>query len=85
MRTLLIQQMNAVFESVDVLLSPSQSDSVTGTNLTGHPAVVLPAGFAGGLPVAIMITGRLWDEATVLRAAAAFEAATDWHTKHPPL
>ena len=84
-RTLLLQRMNAVFESVDLFLSPSQSDSVTMTNLTGHPAVVLPAGFVDGLPVAIMLTGRLWEESTVLRAAAAFEAATDWHTKHPAL
>lgn len=82
-RTLLMQRMNALFESIDVFLSPSQSDSVTTTNLTGHPAAVLPAGFVEGLPVAIMLTGRLWEEATVLRAAAAFEAATDWHTKHP--
>jgi Asp-tRNA(Asn)/Glu-tRNA(Gln) amidotransferase A subunit family amidase len=85
LRTLLMQRMNALFESVDVFLSPSQSDSVTTTNLTGHPAVALPAGFVDGLPVAIMLTGRLWDEATVLRTAAAFEAATDWHTKHPRL
>jgi Asp-tRNA(Asn)/Glu-tRNA(Gln) amidotransferase A subunit family amidase len=83
--TLLTQRMNALLESVDLFLSPSQSDSVTMTNLTGHPAVVLPAGFVDRLPVAIMLTGRLWDEATVLRAAAAFESATDWHTKHPHL
>ena len=84
-RTLLMQQMNAIFESIDLFLSPSQSDSVTTTNLTGHPAVVLPAGFVDGLPVAIMLTGRLWEEATVLRAAAAFESVTDWHTKHARL
>jgi Asp-tRNA(Asn)/Glu-tRNA(Gln) amidotransferase A subunit family amidase len=84
-RTLLLQQMNAMFESVDVFLAPTQSDSVTMTNLTGHPAVVLPAGFEDGLPVGLMLTGKLWDEATLLRAAAAFESATDWHTRHPPL
>jgi Asp-tRNA(Asn)/Glu-tRNA(Gln) amidotransferase A subunit family amidase len=84
-RTLLMHQMNAVFDSVDLFLSPSQSDSVTTTNLTGHPAVVVPGGFVDGLPVAIMLTGRLWEEATLLRAAAAFESATDWHTKRPPI
>jgi len=84
-RTLLIQQMDALFDSIDLYLGPSQSESVTTTNLTGHPAVVLPAGFVEGLPVALMLTGRLWDEATVLRAAATFEAATDWHSKHPRL
>lgn len=84
-RTLLLQQMNARFDEVDVFLSPSSSDSVTMTNLTGHPAVVLPAGFVEAMPVGVMLTGKLWDEATLLRAAAAFEAATDWHTRHPTL
>ena len=84
-RTLLLQQMNAVFETIDVFLSPSTSDSMTMTNLTGHPAIVLPGGFLDELPVGIMLTGKLWDEATLLRAAAAFEAATDWHTRHPAL
>ena len=84
-RTLLLQQMNALFESIDVFLAPSNSDSVTMTNLTGHPAVVLPAGFVEQLPVGVMLTGKLWDEGTLLRAAAAFEAATDWHKHHPTL
>jgi Asp-tRNA(Asn)/Glu-tRNA(Gln) amidotransferase A subunit family amidase len=84
-RTLLLQRMNALFEDVDVFLAPSSSDSVTMTNLTGHPAVVLPAGFVEQLPVGLMLTGKLWDEATLLRAAAAFEHATEWHDVHPSL
>ena len=84
-RTLLVQQMNALFESVDIFLAPSQSDSVTMTNLTGHPAVVIPGGFVDGMPLAVMLTGKLWDEATLLRAAAAFEDVTDWHKRHPAL
>ena len=84
-RTLLLHEMNAVFDDVDVFLSPPTSDSVTITNLTGHPAIVLPGGFVDGLPVGVMLTGKLWDEPTVLRAAAAFEAATQWHTAHPAL
>ena len=84
-RTLLAQKMNALFETVDVLLAPSQSDSVTMTNLTGHPAVVLPAGFVDDMPIALMLTGKLWDEATILRAAGAFEVATEWHKRHPGL
>jgi amidase len=55
------------------------------TNLTGHPAVVLPGGFIDGLRIGLMLTGRLWDEATLLRAAAAFERATQWHRRHPTL
>jgi len=84
-RTLLQRQMDVLFDDIDVFLAPASSDSVTMTNLTGHPAIVVPAGFVEQLPVGLMLTGKLWDEATVLRAAAAFEAATDWHTRHPPL
>ena len=84
-RTLLVQQMNALFQSIDVFLAPSSSESVTMTNLTGHPAIVLPGGFVEGMPVAVMLTGKLWDEATLVRAASAFEAATDWHLRQPAL
>jgi aspartyl-tRNA(Asn)/glutamyl-tRNA(Gln) amidotransferase subunit A len=53
-------------------------------NLLGLPAVVVPCGFSrDGLPVAIQIVGRPFDEATVLRIARAYERATDWHTKRP--
>lgn len=82
-RTLLLRQMNQLFDRVDVFLASTQSDSVTMTNLTGHPALVLPAGFVDGLPMGLIVTRKLWDESTVLRAASAYEAATDWHTKHP--
>jgi Asp-tRNA(Asn)/Glu-tRNA(Gln) amidotransferase A subunit family amidase len=84
-RTLLGRQMDALFETVDVFVAPSQSESVTMTNLTGHPALVLPCGFVDGLPVGLMLTGRLWDEATLLRVAAAFEHSTEWHRQHPAL
>jgi Asp-tRNA(Asn)/Glu-tRNA(Gln) amidotransferase A subunit family amidase len=84
-RTLLMQQMNAVFDRIDVFLSPSSSDSVTLTNLTGHPAIVLPVGFIDRMPIGVMLTGKLWDEPTLLRAAAAYEGATEWHTRHPTL
>ena len=82
-RTLLMREINAVFDSVDVFLAPSSSESVTITNLTGHPAVVLPTGFVDGMPVGLMLTGKYWDEATLLRAALAFESATEWHRSRP--
>ena len=55
------------------------------TNLTGHPAVALKAGFVANAPVEIMVTGRLYDEATTLRVALAYERATKWHTMNPSL
>ncbi len=55
-------------------------------NVLGAPAAGVPAGMSSdGLPLAIQIMGRRFDDATVLRAAAAFQNATDWHTKRPPL
>jgi aspartyl-tRNA(Asn)/glutamyl-tRNA(Gln) amidotransferase subunit A len=55
-------------------------------NLTGQPAASVPCGFSsGGLPIGLHIVGRLWDEATVLRASAAFEQARPWADKLPPV
>jgi len=55
-------------------------------NLLGVPAVSVPCGFtAGGLPIGLQLAGRWWDEATVLRAAYAYEQATDWRRRAPPL
>ncbi len=55
-------------------------------DLTGTPAVSVPCGFvANGLPIGLQIAGRAWDEATILRIAAAYEAATSWHQQHPSL
>jgi aspartyl-tRNA(Asn)/glutamyl-tRNA(Gln) amidotransferase subunit A len=55
-------------------------------NVTGHPAASIPCGFTGdGLPIGLQIVGRPFDEATVLRVADAYQRATDWHTRRPPL
>lgn len=55
-------------------------------NMTGQPAATVPAGFtADGLPVGMQITGRHLDDAMVLRASAAFEAARPWKDIWPPL
>ncbi len=55
-------------------------------NLLGTPAISVPCGFTGdGLPVGLQLVGRWFDEAAVLRAAHAFEGATDWHSRRPPL
>lgn len=58
----------------------------TPFNVTGHPAVAMMAGLASsGLPVSVQFVGRYFDDATVLRVAAAYERATGWHKKKPPL
>jgi aspartyl-tRNA(Asn)/glutamyl-tRNA(Gln) amidotransferase subunit A len=55
-------------------------------NLTGLPAISAPCGFsAEGLPIGLQLVGRAWEEATVLRAAHAYEAATPWSQRRPPL
>jgi Asp-tRNA(Asn)/Glu-tRNA(Gln) amidotransferase A subunit family amidase len=85
-RTLLIREMEKFMSQYDVFLSPTAPSSTLGaTNLTGHPAIALKAGFVDNRPVELMVTGRLYDEATVLRVALAFERGTEWHTKNPVL
>lgn len=57
-------------------------------NMTGMPALVLPCGFSSGppaLPIAVQLYGRPFDEATLFRAGYAYQQATDWHTRMPPL
>ena len=84
-RTLLMREMDKFMSQWDVFVSPSSGGSLTTTNLTGHPAVVVPCGFINGLPQGLMFTGGLYDEGAPLRIAMAFEQATKWHTMHPKM
>jgi aspartyl-tRNA(Asn)/glutamyl-tRNA(Gln) amidotransferase subunit A len=55
-------------------------------NLTGTPAISVPCGFgANGLPVGLQLATAAFQERMVLRVASAFEAATEWHRRHPAL
>jgi aspartyl-tRNA(Asn)/glutamyl-tRNA(Gln) amidotransferase subunit A len=55
-------------------------------NVTGHPALAMMAGLAAnGLPLSVQFVGRYFDDATVLRVAAAYERATGWNQKRPPI
>ena len=55
-------------------------------NMSGNPAASVPCGFTdAGLPVGLQIVGRRMDELSVLRAAAAFEAARPWQEQRPAL
>jgi amidase len=55
-------------------------DNTAPFNATGHPALSVPCGMADGLPVGLMLIGKHWDEATIYRAAQAFEQGGDWRT-----
>jgi len=84
-RTILMQQMDAFMSQFDVLLSAGADSTLSTTNLTGQPAMSVKCGFVGVAPRILMLTGQLWDEATMCRVALAFEQATDWKDKHPTL
>ncbi len=86
-RTLVMEEMDKVMQQVDVFITPSFGGNVLLlTNLTGHPAVVLPNGFnEDGTPVSISFIGKLFGEAEVLRVAKAYQDATGFHLKRPPL
>ena len=53
-------------------------------NICGLPTVSAPCGFTSdGMPIGIQVAGRAFEDATVLRAAHAYEQATDWHARRP--
>lgn len=55
-------------------------------SLTGTPAISIPCGFdAGGLPLGLQLGARQFGEPTLLRACHAYQRATDWHKRHPPM
>ncbi|MGH1363881.1 MAG: amidase [Calditrichia bacterium] len=85
-RGLIIKEMAEVMSEVDVYIAPSFGENLLLTNLTGHPCVVLQNGFDDkGNPVSISLTGRLFDEETLLQVAQALQEANTHHTKHPVL
>jgi Asp-tRNA(Asn)/Glu-tRNA(Gln) amidotransferase A subunit family amidase len=85
-RTILQAKVNAIFENVDVYVTPTfGGNNLLLTNLTGHPQVVVPNGFrSDGTPTSITFTGRLHDEESLLAVAVAWQEATDFHRKRPP-
>jgi amidase len=53
-------------------------------DMTGHPTITLPGGFTeAGMPLAFQLVAAHMDEATLVRAGAAFQGVTDWHRRHP--
>jgi Asp-tRNA(Asn)/Glu-tRNA(Gln) amidotransferase A subunit family amidase len=84
-RAVVMREMDKLMSQYDAFISPTGSRSLSLTNLTGHPAIALRAGFLEDAPVDFMITGRLYDEGTLMRVALAHEQATKWHERVPKL
>jgi len=74
-------------EKTDDPLQMYMSDVFTlSCNLAGVPGISVPCGFTQeGLPIGLQLMGRPFDEAGLLQMARAFERATDYHMKRPPL
>jgi Asp-tRNA(Asn)/Glu-tRNA(Gln) amidotransferase A subunit family amidase len=85
-RSTLCQKVQEFMKSYDVVIVPTFSGSqLSITNLTGNPVVCMPMGFnQRGLPVSITLIGNLYDEASILEAAKAYQDRTAHHKKHPP-
>ena len=85
-RSLLIEQLDTKLQGLDAYLAPSFSPNLVLTNLTGQPAIAVPNGFtAAGLPTTITFMGQLYEEGVLLALAKAYQEATDFDEKHPPL
>jgi len=88
LRTVVMREMAKIMEAVDVYVVPSfGGDNELLTNLTGHPAVVVPNGFRAldGTPTSITFQGRLDGDDLTLAVASAYQHATDFHTRRPAL
>jgi len=87
LRYLLIEELHSLFSQYDVIISSSfGGNQLLITNLTGHPCVVMPNGFdEKGHPTSISLLGNLFDEATILAVAKAYQDATEWDDQHPEL
>ncbi|MEQ9438283.1 MAG: amidase [Cyclobacteriaceae bacterium] len=81
----LIQAMDSLMQQYDVIVSPTRGfRQLLITNMTGHPVVVVPNGFdEKGHPQSITFIGKLYDEATILEVAHAYQQATDTEEQHP--
>jgi aspartyl-tRNA(Asn)/glutamyl-tRNA(Gln) amidotransferase subunit A len=65
--------------------SAGLSSMIPAANLAGLPALSLPCGFAGGLPVAISLVGRAFYENQLVQIGNMYQAQTDWHKRRPPV
>jgi Asp-tRNA(Asn)/Glu-tRNA(Gln) amidotransferase A subunit family amidase len=84
-RSQLCKTVQDFMKQYDIVITPTFFGSqLSITNLTGNPVVCMPMGFsARGLPVSITLIGNLYDEASILQAAKAYQDKTDHNKKHP--
>ena len=76
-----------MIKNYDAFICPTYGgNQLSITNLTGHPAVIFPTGInKNNLPTSITLIGKLYDEATLLAIAKAYQDATDFNKQHPAL
>jgi Asp-tRNA(Asn)/Glu-tRNA(Gln) amidotransferase A subunit family amidase len=88
-RTLAVAKWDELFKTVDVIVTPTSAANLAqlvATNLTGHPAVILPNGFReDGTPVSLTFLAGLYKEAELIAVASAYQRATTFHLKHPSM
>ena len=87
LRSVAIQKWDELMKTVDVIVTPTGAANLSqlvATNLTGHPAVILPNGFRDdGTPVSLTFLGGLFEEGKLMAVARAYQEATGFHLKHP--
>jgi Asp-tRNA(Asn)/Glu-tRNA(Gln) amidotransferase A subunit family amidase len=86
-RYILMQKVNELMQQYDAVICPNFGGNQSAiTNLTGHPVIVFPTGFnKSKLPTSITLVGKLYDEATIISIAKAFQSATNWNKLHPTM
>ena len=91
-RLLVMQEMAEAMQGFDMFVSGS--GEVGLTNQTGHPAVVVPYDFGDSnlerppehdQPICATIIGDLFKDDAILSVAHAYQTATEWHTRRPPI
>ncbi len=93
----LFKEVDLVLTPTSPVIAPRIADSqpaatnilarnTSPSNIAAIPTISLPCGFSSeGMPIGLQLAGRWWDEETVLRAGYAYQQATDWHKRRPPL
>ena len=75
--------MKTAFDMGSGCNTPAEKHKTDGytvaASLAGIPAISIPCGFHGGLPIGMQLMGKMFDESTLLRTAKAFEGSTDFN------